>query len=639
MTSCDCDSSDCSNSVAGLSDLDMELVECNGDNLLCEAALCQADFAVSEAAMEVDEEEINIGSPWQKEIWQLKHLPYYDEVRKEADDHFRYHFIQSLTIAFRYIALYSRRFTKTDHIGLVKLTYACMTMKGVDFRIVKICASAVTNLLYRKELLSRDDIQLDWKPLHDVYVEVCYKNLEEDGLLLLPEGMKAALEQVIMHCRTYFSLSATREILDEFSQVRPYICPWNDSICRAMGLLNLFLPTCLEQHVHKEYGAQLWFDEIWHWFTAVEANSAYESKLESLLARLARECPGLIEWEDKYDLIITRILRALNLEIGQGFERVSIGTMTSFNLDYAALWLAYMLGGPENGVKYLRPVLLRMVYYGFWLDSIQCWIQNHLTRLFRSLESYMHPSNYGHHSASVLNFLMKLVNAVSGRLHRERYEKPSCHPQVSFCRVHAVNVPSWASQCGKFWDSIVCGNTYRRPVLFFSYFHMFDGKEIGCDVIPYTVLTQVPAHLRLTDAQLDEFVESVLPCAQLALFAKFKSEFAPAIMRGLSQIAPRIVVPAVLELVYPALQTVVEPHRLVQSVNALIAVCVALVRDDSNLGSRKRAPLRAMEEFSDKPYRSHAISLLNSLLPGLDANDISKMLLTFQVCAFPTPFS
>lgn len=67
---------------------------------------------------------------------------------------------------------------------------------------------------------------------------------------------------------------------------------------------------------------------------------------------LARECPGLIDWHDKYDIIMTRVLRALNLEIGQGTERVNICSTTSFHLDHAAIWLAYMVGGPNNGLVF-----------------------------------------------------------------------------------------------------------------------------------------------------------------------------------------------------------------------------------------------------------------------------------------------
>ncbi|VDK27432.1 unnamed protein product [Anisakis simplex] len=41
-----------------------------------------------ETPFEFDEDEVP--SIWQKDIWQLKCLPYFDELEKEADDHFRH---------------------------------------------------------------------------------------------------------------------------------------------------------------------------------------------------------------------------------------------------------------------------------------------------------------------------------------------------------------------------------------------------------------------------------------------------------------------------------------------------------------------------------------------------------------------
>lgn len=67
---------------------------------------------------------------------------------------------------------------------------------------------------------------------------------------------------------------------------------------------------------------------------------------------------------------------------------------------------------------------------------------------------------------------------------------------------------------------------------------------------------------------------------------------------------------------------------------ALVGIAVALVRDDSNLGNRKRGNLETMEELSGKQYRGHAISLMNAIIPGLDGNNIPKMMVAFQVSIF-----
>ncbi len=72
---------------------------------------------------------------------------------------------------------------------------------------------------------------------------------------------------------------------------------------------------------------------------------------------------------------------------------------------------------------------------------------------------------------------------------------------------------------------------------------------------------------------------------------------------------------------YPALENVLEPHRLQNSLACLNHVVMPLIRDGADGDQSKRA----------LSFRGHVIPLMQALLPALDPNDIAKAMQAFQV--------
>ncbi|KAK5979699.1 hypothetical protein GCK32_006987, partial [Trichostrongylus colubriformis] len=478
-----------------------------------------------------DDNDMDIGSNsscvkwYQKEIWQLTKLPYYDDLERQANKT-----IANIKVAinnhFRYIDYHGRRLSKDDHILFVRLLN-CSVKKGNTFRDVKIAMHCLNKLLGKRDFLLRGDLEIDWRPLFELYVEVSYKNLEEDGIFLMPDGFRSELQAYISHSRRYFSDNATQQLLDE---LRPLMCVWDESIVRAWRLLEMFVPMNLPPDRQITHGSGLWLDEAWHWFTTVENNNLVETSILKMFVRLSVECPGSVDWTDKLDVIFTKLIRSFRL--GN-----VVGLCQQFNIEGASGFITYAMGTQCH-------------------DKLMC----NLRSLFQLVESYLHPSNHGMHTQHLLVFMNKLSLCVLSRVKRERMEKTSSKSRT---------------------------------------------------------FVKIPASMRLTQIHLDEFVTQMLPCLKLAMFSKARNEFVAPIVKCCCSISPKIVLPAVLDVVYPALETLTEPHRLLQALQVLVAVAPVLAKDQP--------------DKNGKTFRIHAINLMNSLLPGLDQNDMGKCLTTFQI--------
>ncbi|KAK6059176.1 hypothetical protein COOONC_03197, partial [Cooperia oncophora] len=182
-----------------------------------------------------DDNDMDIGSNsscvkwYQKEIWQLTKLPYYEDLERQANKTIAsikaglshaillndpvtglMHWVPELE---RYIDYHGRRLSKDDHILFVRLLN-CSIKKGNTFRDVKIAMHCLNKLLGKRDFLLRGDLEIDWRPLFDLYVEVSYKNLE-DGIFLMPDGFRSELQAYISHARRYFTDNATQQLLDE----------------------------------------------------------------------------------------------------------------------------------------------------------------------------------------------------------------------------------------------------------------------------------------------------------------------------------------------------------------------------------------------------------------------------------------
>uniref|UniRef100_A0A3B4GPM2 Proteasome activator subunit 4 n=1 Tax=Pundamilia nyererei TaxID=303518 RepID=A0A3B4GPM2_9CICH len=404
-----------------------------------------------------------------------------------------------------YMRLYGRKFSKEDHVLFIKLLYELVMIPKLEISMMQGLARLLINLLKKRELLSREDLELPWRPLYELYDRILFSKTEHLGLNWFPNSVESVLKTLVKSCRPYFSEAATQEMLDEW---RPLLCPFDVTMQRAISYFELFLPTTLPPDLHHR-GFKLWFDELVSLWVSVQ---------------------NLPSWE--VVSIFTRILRSLNLPVGTSQMIVPRYVTNAYDISHVVLWVSALLGGPSKQA------------------------QAQLSGLFNSITSFFHPSNHGRWLMKLMKLLQRLPASVVRRLHRERYKKP-------------------------------------------------------------TWLTPIPDSHKLTEEDITDFVESMMQPVLLAMFSKTGSLDAAQALQNLALMRPELVIPPVLEKTYPALETLTEPHQLTATLSCMIGVARSLVSGG--------------QRFPEGP--THMLPLLMRALPGVDPNDFSKCMITFQFIA------
>jgi len=295
----------------------------------------------------------------------------------------------------KYIRLYGLKFPKADQISLIKLLYSFITTPGLEPFMVNHTAGTLTSLLRKRDLLTREDLTLKWRPMYELYERVLHSHLESLGLIKLPSNIDQTLKNLIKFCRPYFEPSATKDMLKEW---RPLMCPLDVTMGKAMSYFEMFLPT-FSASENPEETYKLWFEELLGFWAACGNSPIWEPSLLSLLARLAEHNTGLVDWSKYMPIIFTRVQKMFSLPVH--YNKTNVGHKgMSLDCSTAARWIVNTLGG-------------------------QSPTQQYLSQLFQSLESYYHPANIGKYSIKLTEFMAKLSDAFIKRVRRERYKKPS----------------------------------------------------------------------------------------------------------------------------------------------------------------------------------------------------------------------
>ncbi|XP_055031264.2 proteasome activator complex subunit 4B isoform X1 [Misgurnus anguillicaudatus] len=475
-----------------------------------------------------------------------------------------------------YLRLYGRKFNKEDHVFFIKLLYELVTIPKLEISMMQSFARLLVSLLKKKELLSQDDLELPWRPLYDLYESILYSKTEHLGLNWFPNYLaEASTKQKMLNFVRKRSVENVLKTL--VKSCRPYF------------------PKTATQEMLDEWRPLLCPFDV----TMQKAISYFELFLPTIMPP-EQHHKGFKLW---FDELINLWVSVQNLPTWEGnlvnlFARLANDNIGYINWDpYIPKIFTRILRSFNLPVGTSQMIVPRYVTNSYDIGHVVLWVSAMLvsimghsfykTKSCLYLQITCNNTFYHLYQGGSQNQAQKQLNGLFSSI-------------ASF--YHPSNNGRWLMKLMKLLQ--------RLPASVVRRLHRERYKK-PCWISP------VPPSHRLTDQDVTDFVESMKQPVLMAMFSKTGSMDAAQALQNLALMRPELVIPPVLEKTYPAMETLTEPHQLTATLSCMIGVA--------------RSLLSGGRHYPEGP--AHVLPLLMRALPGVDPNDFSKCMITFQFIA------
>ena len=92
----------------------------------------------------------------------------------------------TISLISGFLKMYGFKFSKEDHVALINLLLSVIHIPDLEPWLVNKTASILVSLMKRKELLDRNDLLIEWKPLYLLFDRLMYSSYEALGMISFP---------------------------------------------------------------------------------------------------------------------------------------------------------------------------------------------------------------------------------------------------------------------------------------------------------------------------------------------------------------------------------------------------------------------------------------------------------------------